>query len=109
MIGLIVHGVHIQDRDCAPDVLTFIRKSHPWLRHIFADGGYAGPKLRQAMKVHGDRALQMIKRSDTATGFKVLLRRWVMERTFTWLGRCRRLAKDWETSRKLNRMDAHCP
>ena len=63
-------------------------------RHIFADGGYAGDKLRQAM---GDEwTLEIIKRSDTTNGFVLLPRRWVVERTFAWLGRCRRLAKDWE-------------
>lgn len=96
MVGLVIHGADIQDRDGAPDVLKSIRTRWPWLRHVFADGGYAGPKLREAMKKHGDWTIEIIKRSDTATGFEVLPRRWVVERTFAWLGRCRRLAKDWE-------------
>ncbi|ESQ75652.1 transposase IS3 [Asticcacaulis sp. AC402] len=50
------------------------------------------------MKDHGDWTVEIIKRCDTAKGFEVLPRRWVVERTFAWLGRCRRLAKDWETS-----------
>jgi putative transposase len=65
---------------------------------VFADGGYAGPKLGAALKGHGDWTIEIIKRSDTAKGFEVLPRRWVVERTFAWLGRCRRLAKDWEAS-----------
>ncbi len=65
---------------------------------MFADGGYAGGKLRAALRGHGDWTIEIIKRSDTAKGFEVLPRRWVVERTFAWLGRCRRLAKDWETS-----------
>ena len=69
-----------------------------WLRHVFADGGYAGDKLRDALAPIGKWTLEIIKRSDTAKGFKLLPRRWVVERTFAWLGRCRRLAKDWETS-----------
>ena len=98
LVGLMVHGAEIQDRDGAPEVLKSIRHRFPWLRHIFADGGYAGPKLRGALTKIGDWTVQIIKRSDTAKGFEVLPRRWVVERTFAWLGRCRRLAKDWEKS-----------
>jgi putative transposase len=52
------------------------------VRHIFADGGYAGQKLRDAMARHGDWTIEIIKRSDTAKGFEILPRRWVVERTF---------------------------
>jgi len=54
--------------------------------------------LRDALKAHGIWTIEIIKRSDTAKGFVLLPRRWVVERTFAWLGRCRRLAKDWERS-----------
>ena len=96
MVGLVVHSADIQDRDGAPDVLNSIRRRWPWLRHVFADGGYAGPKLRGALEKIGRWTMQIVRRSDAARGFEVLPRRWVVERTFAWLGRCRRLARDWE-------------
>ena len=98
MVGLVVHGAGVQDRDGAPAVLASIRRSWPWLRHVFADGGYAGDKLRAALAKIGAWTIEIVRRSDKAEGFQVLPRRWVVERTFAWLGRCRRLAKDWERS-----------
>ena len=92
-----VHAADIQDRDGAVDVLKAVRFRFPWLRHVFADGGDAGDKLNDALAPMGEWTLEIIKRSDTAKGFVLLLRRWVVEATFAWLGRCRRLAKDWET------------
>ena len=98
MVFVLIHAADIQDRDGAVDVLKAIRRRFPWLRHVFADGGYAGEKLRNALKGHGEWTLEIIRRSDVTKGFEVLPRRWVVERTFAWLGRCRRLAKDWERS-----------
>ena len=96
LIACQVHTANIQDRDSAPGVFAKLCCEAPKMRHIFADGGYAGPKLRGALVSLGRWTLQIIKRSDTAKGFEVLPRRWVVERTFAWLGRCRRLARDWE-------------
>ena len=96
LVGLVVHGADIQDRDGAVEVLNSVRQRDPWLRHVFADGGYGGEKLKRRLRKIGRWTLQIIKRSGHAQGFEVLPRRWVVERTFAWLGRCRRLAKDVE-------------
>ena len=77
-------------------VLKAIRRAFPWLRHLFADAVYAGPKLEGQLAKLGNWTLEIVKRPDGAKGFQLLPRRWVVERTFAWLGRCRRLAKDWE-------------
>ena len=86
LIGFVIHSADVQDRDGASIVLKSIRYTHPWLRHIFADGGYAGPKLRGALEKIGCWTMEIVKRSDTAKGFEVIPRRWVVERTFAWLG-----------------------
>lgn len=98
LVGLVVHSAHIQDRDGAPRLLKSIQSAYPGLRHLFADGGYAGPKLKGALDKIGRWTLEIVQRSDPTLGFEVLPRRWVVERTLAWLGRCRRLAKDWETT-----------
>lgn len=98
LFGLSVHAADIQERGGAPVVLKSIRYANPWLRHVFADGGYSGPKLRGAVDKVGDWTIEIVKRFDKVEGFEILPRRWVVERTFAWLGRCRRLAKDWESS-----------
>jgi transposase len=77
LIGFVVHSAGNQNRDGAHDVRKAIASRYPSLRHVFADGGYAGPKLRDALKALGRWTVQIVKRSDTTEGFEVLPRRWV--------------------------------
>lgn len=82
LVCAMVHAPSIQDRDGVPALLASVRATHPWLRHIFADGGYAGPKVRGALKWIAAWTLEIVKRSELANGFELLPRRWVVERTF---------------------------
>lgn len=93
-----VHGANIQDRDGAVDVINSACLSWPTISKLFADGGYSGWKLQLALlqTMNEPPAIEIVRRPKNATGFVVIARRWVVERTFAWLGRCRRLAKDWE-------------
>ncbi|AHJ69035.1 Transposase [Granulibacter bethesdensis] len=98
LVHAVVHGADIQDRDGAPLVLSAIVQHFPWLRHVFADGGYAGDKLKDALRAVSKWTIEIVKRSDIAKRFEVLPRRWVVERTLAWLNHNRRLAKDFEST-----------
>ena len=97
MLHAIVHSADIQDRDGGALVMATLFGLHPFLLKLYADGGYQGPVFQNAVKaVLAQVSVEIVKRSDQAKGFVVLPKRWVVERTFAWLNRCRRLAKDWE-------------
>ena len=90
-----VHAASVQDRDGAKLVLSKLVGQFPRLRLIWADGGYAGQLIGWAQAL-GGWLLEIVKRSDDVRGFEVLPHRWIVERTFAWLGCYRRLSKDYE-------------
>ena len=95
--GLAVHPADAQDRDGARLVLEPLVGALPRMERLWADGGYAG-RLVEWVAEHTGWEREIVKRPAEATGFVVLPKRWIVERTFAWLGKCRRLSKDYEHS-----------
>ena len=91
-----VSPADVQDRDMIAPLLKVARRIFPALARAIADGGYQGAATAAAVRAEAKIPLEIVKRSDAAKGFKVLPKRWIVERTFAWFGRCRRLAKDFE-------------
>jgi transposase len=93
----LVHAADIQDRNGGALVMATLFGIFPFLVKLYADRGYQGPELQRSLEKSLARVkLEIVNRSDQVKGFVVLPKRWIVERTFAWLGRCRRLAKDWE-------------
>jgi putative transposase len=95
VLAVVVHEASIQDRDGAKPVLERLKGRYARLALIWADGGYDG-KLIDWVREFASWTLEIVKRNDDLKGFHVLPRRWVVERTFGWLGRYRRMSKDYE-------------
>src|ERR1700757_700479 len=91
-----VHPADIQDNHGAVPLLKAARRAFARLRHIFADRVYRGPKLLNAISDVGRWTIEVVTRTQNVGSFKAEPRRWVIERTFAWFGRNRRLAKDFE-------------
>lgn len=96
---LVVHAASIQDRIGAKAVFIGLFKNFPRLELIWADGGYCG-KLVGWVKDFFGWTLEIVKRSDNVKGFKILPKRWIVERTFGWLNFSRRLSKDYEHNQR---------
>src|SRR3984957_19323619 len=96
LMHAIVHPADIQDRDGGGMVMATLFGLYPFLLKLYADGGYQGPVFQDAVKAAmANLNVELDKRSDQAKRFVVLPRLYVVERTFGWLNRCRRLAKGW--------------
>jgi putative transposase len=95
LLIVMVHAAGIQDRAGAPQVLTALTTRFPSIQLIWADGGYAG-KLVEWVATVLQRTLTIVKRPRHTQGFHVVQWRWIVERTFGWLNRSRRLSKDFE-------------
>src|SRR5882672_589019 len=98
LLAVQVHPANVQDNHGAVSLLRIIGRLFPNLRHIFADRVYRGPKLLDAIADLGRWTIEIVTRSQSVGTFKAEPRRWVVERTFAWCGRNRRLAKDFEAS-----------
>ena len=96
VLCVVVHSAQLQDRDGARLLFERIRTRFPRLRLVWADAGYAGPKLGEWLKSVCRWVLEIVKRSDPVHTFAVQPHRWIVERTFGWFNRERRLSKDYE-------------
>jgi putative transposase len=105
LIVVLVHAANIYDGRAAREVLTALFSTLDTVKIIWADGGYRGEEFIQWVKAQFDCILEVVQKQTTGPGFHVLPRRWVVERTFAWLGRSRRLSKDYE--RKTTSSEGH--
>ena len=98
LIAVLVHPANVQDYHGAVDVLAKAKKRFPRLKVIYADGIYANDCLAIRILAAFNFVLEVVRRALTTVGFAVLPKRWKVERTFAWMGRNRRLSKDYENN-----------
>ena len=96
LINVMVTPGDVQDRDAIAPLLEIASNRFATLKKAIADGAYQGQRTAEAVQQQAGIPLEIVKRSDIARGFHILPKRWIVERTYGWLGRCRRLAKDYE-------------
>jgi len=109
VLAVVVHAANIQDRDGATLVLERLTHKFSRLRLIWADGAYAGQLLEwvRGLRVWRKLRLEIVSRPEGVKGFVLLPKRWVVERTFGWLTRYRRLSKDYEYLTKTSEAMIH--
>ncbi len=95
LLAVKVHSAHEHDSKSGYGVINLLKHKFERLKKVYADGGYRGELVDKASKELG-LEMEITLRSDKSTGFKPLPKRWVVERSFAWLGDFRRLAKDYE-------------
>jgi putative transposase len=94
-LAVVVHSAAIQDRDGAKWLFIKAAASFPTISLVWADGGYAGKLIAWLDRWCG-WVLEIVRKLEQQTGFQLLRKRWIVERTFAWLGHSRRLSKDYE-------------
>lgn len=98
ILAIFITPAAVQDRDAAKPLIKLLMSMHGRLQIIWADGGYLGALVAwvKNLRPFGKLHLEIVRRCDSVKGFKVLPRRWVVERTFGWLYKSRRLCRDYE-------------
>jgi transposase len=101
VLGVLVTAANIPERAGAQTVLEGVLSWFTWLRRLWVDGGYSGPEFAQWVRgLRPKLEVEVVKRCAKSDGFTVLPRRWIVERTFGWLMRHRRLVRDYERTEK---------
>jgi transposase len=95
LLNVVVHRASVQDRDGTRRLLRDAARRFPSIIKIFADAGYQGPKMAKVVADTGSWQIEIVKRTELHK-FVVMPKRWIVERTFAWISRNRRLARDFE-------------